>query len=493
MTLRGRLASIAAAAVAIAIVSASVIVWFVVRDDLRGQVDRSLRELAGGASVAPAPPRALPRRVVEPIFPRRRDQIAPRARRGVRLAPAPAGQRRGRRPFLALPRQPPGSPGAYSQVVTGSGRALRPSSESPGLPVTDAAHQVATGRLGPFFSDAEVSGSHLRVLTQRIGPDAAIQVARSLDDVDATMEKLTLVLAVVTVAGVAVAALLGRWVARATLAPVARLTQTAEEVAETRNLGRRIEVPGRGDELSRLAASFNRMLAEIDQAVGAQRRLVADASHELRTPLTSLRTNLEVLARGNGLDEASRSRLLQDVVAQFNELGALVGDLLELARDEDRTARYQAVELDDLVAARVERARQRARHLTFETEIEQCVVWGDPERLARAISNLLDNAAKWSPPGSTISITLAADGVLAVRDRGPGIDPRDLAHVFDRFYRGGHARGMPGSGLGLAIVREVAREHGGAVEATPGPGGGAVLRVRLPVAEDSLNSSPALT
>jgi two-component system sensor histidine kinase MprB len=307
------------------------------------------------------------------------------------------------------------------------------------------------------------------------------------------MENLTLVLAVVTVAGIAVAALLGRWVARATLAPVARLTQTAEEVAETRDLGRRIEVPGRGDELSRLAASFNRMLAEIDQAVGAQRRLVADASHELRTPLTSVRTNLEVLARGNGLDEASRSRLLQDVVAQFNELGALVGDLLELARDGDRTARYQAVELDDLVAARVERARQRARHLTFETEIEQCVVWGDSERLARAISNLLDNAAKWSPPGSTITITLSADGALAVRDRGPGIDPRDLAHVFDRFYRGTHARGMPGSGLGLAIVREVAREHGGAVEAIPRPGGGAVLRMQLPLAEDSPNSSPALT
>jgi two-component system sensor histidine kinase MprB len=337
-----------------------------------------------------------------------------------------------------------------------------------------------------------VGGTHLRVLTRQIGPATAVQVARSLGDIDATMRNLALVLAVVAVGGVAIAAFIGRAVARAALAPVADLTETAEHVAKTRDLGSRIEVPDRGDELSRLAASFNRMLAELDRAVGAQRRLVADASHELRTPLTSLRTNLEVLARRNGLDEAERSRLLKDVVAQLGELGVLVGDLVELARD-DRAGSYEDVEFDDLLAAHVARARLLAPQVPVDAHLAPCVVRGDPDRLSRAIANLLDNAAKWSPPGSAAEVTLSAEGELTVRDHGPGIDAADLPHVFERFYRAAGARGMPGSGLGLAIVRDVVEAHGGSVEAAQAPGGGTLLRIRLPVVKVSPNSSPALS
>jgi two-component system sensor histidine kinase MprB len=385
MTLRRRLAMISAAAVAVAVVTASVIVWFVVRGDLRGQVDRSLEDLAAGASVAPAP---LPARAPGFAVP-----IRPRDGTG-------GARERLRRPFLALPRQPPGTPGALSQVVMGSGEVLRPPSESAGLPVTPAARQVATGDRGAFFSDAEVDGTHLRILTQRIGPNTAVQVARSLEDVDGTMRRLALLLAVVAAAGVALAAVLGRVIARTTLAPVARLTETAEHVAQTRDLGSRIDVPDRGDELSRLAASFNSMLAELDRAVSSRRRLVADTSHELRTPLTSLRTNLEVLAREDGLGELDRSALLQDVVTQLEELGDLVGDLVELARDDDADAgAFEDVELEDLVAGAVERAERSARDVRFEAELAPCVVRGNPDRLARAIANLLDNARSGARPG----------------------------------------------------------------------------------------------
>ena len=484
MTLRRRLALISAAAVAIAIASGSAIVWLVVRGDLRGQVDQSLEELARGASVARAPAPAPHGRAILPIRPPLGGPTAPSRGRG------------GRRPgaVLALPQEPPGIPLGYGQVVTASGRVLVPRGRSPALPVTPEARQVAAGNRGPFFGDVEVDGTDLRVLTQQVAPGRAVQVARSLDDVDATMRSLAVVLGAVAVAGIALAALLGRAISRAALAPVAELTETAEHVAQTRDLGSRINVPDRGDELSRLAASFNAMLAELDRAVTAQRQLVADASHELRTPLTSLRTNLEVLARENGLDESDRSRLLEDVVTQLGELGELVGDLVELARDDgDRTARYEAVELDDLVAAAVERARRLARDLRFDTDLAPCVVHGDAERLDRAIANLLDNAAKWSPPEGVVDVKLSRDGALCVRDRGPGIDPHDAPHIFDRFYRAADARGRAGSGLGLAIVREVARAHGGSVEACPAPGDGTVVRLHIPPAKNSPNSSVSLS
>jgi two-component system sensor histidine kinase MprB len=484
MTLRRRLALISAAAVAIAIAAGSAIVWLVVRGDLRGQVDHSLEDLAHGASLVPAPVPAPEGRSILPIRPRL----------GGRDVPSRGGGGRRPRDVLALPEQPPGVPLGYGQVVTASGKVLMPRRQAPALPVTPEARQVAAGQQGPFFGDVEVHGARLRVFTQQVAPGRAVQVARSLDDVDATLRNLAVVLGVVAAAGIALAALLGRAISRAALAPIAKLTETAEHVAHTRDLGSRIDVPDRGDEVSRLAASFNAMLTELDRAVAAQRQLVADASHELRTPLTSVRTNLEVLARENGLDEADRSRLLEDVVKQLGELGVLVGDLVELARDNgDRTARYGNVELDDLVAAAVERARRLARDLRFDTDLAPCVVHGDAERLDRAVANLLDNAAKWSPPEGVVDVKLSRGGALCVRDRGPGIDPTDAPHIFDRFYRAADARGRPGSGLGLAIVREVARAHGGSVEACPAPGAGTLVRLRIPPAKDSRNSSLSLS
>ncbi len=271
--------------------------------------------------------------------------------------------------------------------------------------------------------------------------------------------------------------MLGLGVARAVLAPVRRLTEAAEDVSETRDLSRRIDVGGR-DELSRLAATFNTMLAALEDSARAQRQLVADASHELRTPLTSLRTNIEVLSRADTLPSGERGKLLHDVTEQLGEMTALIAELVELARGDQAPSEPEDVRLDLATADAIERTRRNRPGIVFRAELEETMVRGVPPTIERAISNLLDNAAKWSPPGGEVEVAVR-DGEVSVRDHGPGIGAEDLPFVFDRFYRADSARGMPGSGLGLAIVRQVAESHGGSVTAEAAEGGGTRLRLRL--------------
>jgi two-component system sensor histidine kinase MprB len=341
---------------------------------------------------------------------------------------------------------------------------------------------VANGTRGAFFADATVGGAHVRVLTSPLAQGVAVQVARSLSEVDGTLHRLEVILLLVTVGGVGLAAGLGGLVARATVSPVRRLTEATEHVAATSDLTSRIDTGGT-DELSRLAGSFNSMLGALETSLQAQRQLVADASHELRTPLTSVRTNIEVLQRGGGLSGEDRARLLRDVVGQLEELSVLVADLVELARGQEPQQGMEDVRLDELVDGAVERQRKLFPELPFVARTEPSTVRGIPARLERAVRNLLDNAAKWSPPAADVEVqTSARDGFaeVRVRDHGPGIRPEDLPFVFDRFYRAAGARGHPGSGLGLAIVKQVAEAHGGTVTADNAPGGGAVFRLTLP-------------
>jgi two-component system sensor histidine kinase MprB len=223
------------------------------------------------------------------------------------------------------------------------------------------------------------------------------------------------------------------------------------------------------------------MLAALERSVGAQKQLIADASHELRTPLTSLRTNIETLSRRPEMPDADRERLLADLSSELAELGRLVDDIVDLARDgSEPTGEATDVRLDELAAACVERARRRApAGVAIRADLEPTVVAGIPERLDRAIGNLLDNALKWTPEGAEIAVTLTG-GTLLVADRGPGVDDADLPHVFDRFYRSADARGTPGSGLGLAIVRQVAETHGGSAAVENDPAGGARFSLTLP-------------
>ncbi len=325
----------------------------------------------------------------------------------------------------------------YRQEVRISRTENLPDALSPDDPDLKA---VASGEKPPFFADRTIRGEPWRVYITRGGPGLAVFLARPLSETYHALSTLRLALGMLALAGILLAVV-----------------------------------------LSRLATSFNTMLEALERSQRAQRQLVADASHELRTPLTSLRTNLEVLARGGPPDADDRDRLRADLVAQLEELSALVGDLVELARDEEPEApAVEDVRLDRLVATAVERARRHAPAVTYTTKLEPALVQGVPARLDRAVTNLLDNAAKWSPAGSVIDVRLR-DGELTVRDRGPGIEAADRDQVFDRFFRSDSARGRPGSGLGLAIVRQVAEGHGGTVAAEAADGGGALLRLRLPV------------
>jgi two-component system sensor histidine kinase MprB len=318
------------------------------------------------------------------------------------------------------------------------------------------------------------------VFTAQVERGQAIQVARSFNEVDDTLGDLALILGLVSLAGIGLAGALGYFVSRAAVAPVERLQRAAEQVANTRDLSRRIDASGT-DELAALARSFNLMLNALDSSLNAQRQLVADASHELRTPLASLRTNIEVLSRSENIGAEERRALLVDVIDQLEELTELVGDLVELARDaEHEQEPPDVVRLDVLVADAIERRRATAGDVGFDLETEPTPVHAVERRLERAVGNLLDNAVKWSPPGSAIEVRVA-DGALAVRDHGPGIAEEDLPHIFDRFYRSAAARGLPGSGLGLAIVRQVAETQHGSVAVANADGGGAVFTLRMPV------------
>ncbi len=309
-------------------------------------------------------------------------------------------------------------------------------------------------------------------------PGIALVIAQSLQPQRETLRSLGLVCFLIGLAGIVAAAAAGWVVARNGLRPVRRLTSDVERIARTEDL---TPLPvGGDDEVARLATAFNQMLTSLAASRDRQRRLVADAGHELRTPLTSLRTNIDLLTQaGTGLPEQARGELLADVRAQIEELTTLIGDLVELARDEPMSHVVSTVELHEVLDNAVARVRRRALGLTFEVSVEPWFVEGESPAIERALTNLLDNAAKWSPPGGTVAVTLS-DGVVVIDDQGEGIDEADLPHVFERFYRSSESRAMPGSGLGLAIVAQVAERHSGTVIAGRAPSGGTRMTFWLP-------------
>jgi two-component system sensor histidine kinase MprB len=454
MTFRRRIVLLAATAVAVAIALAAIITYVVVRHELRGGVDASLRGLPGKV--------AFVTRRVE------------------------TGQSTGSNETFQA-QLPPGALGGSAGVVQATlpnGEVIR-SASGPSLPTTGAVTEVASGKRDETLRDETVDGVHARVLTAR-GPDGStLQIAKPLTDVDDALGRLRWILLAVTIGGVGVASGFGVAVSRAATRPLGHLTATAERVTATGQLHHRIE-PVADDEPGRLAAAFNAMLGALEASRDAQRQLVADASHELRTPLTSIRANVELLERARDLPPPERAEVLASVRGQLEDLTILVGDLVDLARPGDRPEDApEALRLDELVRDALARAlRHAAATTTFVVHSEPCVVLASRARLARAVGNLLDNAVKWSPPGQPIEVSVRA-GEVVVRDHGPGIAEADLPHVFDRFYRAPAARGLPGSGLGLAIVKQVAEAHSGTVVAEQAPDGGARLRLALPLLQTS--------
>ncbi|HEY2553282.1 MAG TPA: HAMP domain-containing sensor histidine kinase [Streptosporangiaceae bacterium] len=331
--------------------------------------------------------------------------------------------------------------------------------------ITDHDVQVADGKARPYFHDVSYRGVDYRIYTTQFpgNPGVLDRTALPVSAAESTQTALGWLLAVLVPAAAVVAAVIARLAAGRVLRPVGRLTDTVERIRDTGDLSARIETPGQ-DEISRLGQAFAAMTAALDDSAGAQRRLVADASHELRTPLTSLTTNLELLAEQP--DDPAAPSLIAAALAEARELRVLINDLVELARDGQASFHIEDVRLD-LVAERVaSRAADRAPGLAYELDCRPTLVRGDPDALERAISNLVDNALKWSPPDGRIRIS-AVGGTVEVSDDGPGIPAEDLPYIFDRFYRSAKARALPGSGLGLAIVRRIAELHGGTVQAIP--------------------------
>jgi two-component system sensor histidine kinase MprB len=495
VSFRRRIALASATAVAIAIVLASMLTYLLTSNQLHSQVDQALRNRArtagrlqrylkpGGAAIAKKDSERLGLDLNGLDGSSRDSEEDAQSQAAALPRYGPVAKNL----FGKLPPGPDQVRG-YQQVVNAAGMIVISSARNVSLPVDSETRTLARRGGAAYFRDARVNGLHLRVLAEPFGKGRAVQLAQPLTEVDSLLSRLRLILVLLCLGGIALAALLGRIVAGAAVLPLKRLTQATEHVARTQDLSGRIKSAGE-DEIGRLARSFNAMLdalersmSALDDSVHAQRQLVADASHELRTPVTSLRTNIEILQRAQDMDPRERARMLSDVVEQIEELTRLMNDLIELARGEQQDGPAEDLRLDLLVGEVIERTRRHSPATRFAAELAPTVVAGVPARLQRAVTNLIDNAAKYSPPDEPVEVTLRAEQ-LTVRDHGPGISADDLPHVFDRFYRGAEARGRPGSGLGLAIVRQVADQHGGSVVAEPAPGGGTLMRLRLPGAE----------
>jgi two-component system sensor histidine kinase MprB len=517
VSLRARLAIAAGVAVALAVIAVAVSAYAGTRSELQGQVDTSLNSLA------------------QPILMRAGVNHGPG--RGGGGSPVGSGGGRSYRPGAGTGGSPDGlgqggaagpgplvgasggtSPGAtasdcdgglgldisrgggfgsapgYVQVVRPDGSSCLASGETTGIPVDARVKALAAGGSGHYLTDTHVGSTHLRVLAYGIGSLGALQVALPLTQVDDALSSQLLLLIAIAAGGIALAALLGILVARTALAPIARFTRQTETIAANpeRIEQERLEVQG-SDELARLAQTFNRTLDALERSVQAQRNLVADASHELRTPIATIRANLQLMRDEALLSAEDRAALRADVIEELDELTALVGDVVELARGSKPSGEPGDVRLDEIVAAAVQRTRRRSPQLSVGAKLEPTLVHGEGDRIARAVANLLDNAAKWSPPGGAIELELR-DGTLTVRDHGPGFHEEDVPFVFDRFHRARDARAKAGSGLGLAIVRQAAEAHGGSAAAANAPDGGALMRVSFgpPVSLDEMGQAAAL-
>ncbi|WP_036920982.1 sensor histidine kinase [Propionicicella superfundia] len=353
-------------------------------------------------------------------------------------------------------------------------------------PFTPGATELAIARTQVGSSARTVKGTdgaRYRLVAVPLDVDGsyyALVIGRPLAPTEDILRSLQIAILVFGFTGIVLATGFGWWIGRSAVRPLRDLSQAVAVITETDDL-EPITVRG-DDEIADLTRAFNTMLLSLESSRERQKRLIADAGHELRTPLTSMRTNIELLMaddRSGMLPPGARSEILADVAAQLGEFTTLVGDLVQLSREDRVEAAPEPIDFQDVVARAVERAKRRGPSLTFDVSLEPLYLVGEPDSLERAVTNLLDNAVKFSPDGGTVTVEMA-DGRLRIADQGPGIAEEDLPHVFDRFYRSDKARTTPGTGLGLSIVDHTVKAHGGAVAAGRAPEGGAEFVVSLP-------------
>jgi two-component system sensor histidine kinase MprB len=456
LSLRARLSVLVAVAVAVAVILVSLISWQLTRANLYDEFDAQLASYAQIAAKAGSPAEALDTLQAA-------DRLPESARVPVRTF------------------------GLTVQFLDGNGTPIATAGDY-SIPVGPAERLVADGTISAIPEAHHIDSERFRVWTAHRPGGGAVQVARNSEDVEGTLTRLGLLQALISALGVLGAALVGRAVARSALRPVDTLTAAAEDIARTQELSSGIDVRSRG-EIGRLAGAFNAMLSALGRSRDEQRRLVEDAGHELRTPLTSLRNNIELLihAEAHGdrtLPPEDRTRLLGDLDTQAAELTTLIEELVDLSKGDRSPEPVERVDLADVARSAVERARSRAPHVEFATDLVGVEIDGRASALERAVLNVLDNAAKWSPPAGKVTVRVGVDTTSAkivVEDEGPGIADADLPHVFERFYRADAARALPGSGLGLAIVEQIVTQHGGSARAGRAESGGAHFELSLPL------------
>jgi two-component system sensor histidine kinase MprB len=473
MSLHRRIAGAAALAAALVAVAIAGIAYASTRSHLVGELKQELQERAGpyvtshARNRGPGPDRDGD----EP--PAGRPRHAPNNNVG----------------FFTPRAQPFGGAPGYFQFVYPSGKVIVGGGGPPQLPVTAQVKSIARSTHGRVFSTTTVRGHHVEVLTEADPFDHyAVQVALPLSSVDSVLHGLVLTYGLLVGGAVLVALLLGVAISRSALAPIERFLRQTEAVTSDLEKPRHLEETGAA-ELRRLAASFNQTLDALERSIEAQRHLVADASHELRTPIASLRSNIQIFLDARRLPPHEREGLQDSILAELDELTQVVADVVELARGSGPRTEAEPIELDGVVQDAVERARRRAPGLSFQLELEPTVINGVSDRVSRAVTNVIDNARKWSPPDGSVDVELRG-GTLTVRDHGPGFAQRDLPHIFDRFYRAESARRLPGSGLGLAIAKQAAESHGGFVQAANASDGGAVVRLSFGSPVDGHHRTP---
>ncbi|TDD63868.1 HAMP domain-containing protein [Jiangella aurantiaca] len=458
MTLRARLALLTSAAVALAVVAASVAAWLLIRSSLLDEIDQRLLSRIPDL-----------------------EEMAQTA------AELPDGARR--RISLVVGNEPLGV-----QTITPTGRVepgIPPGNDPESLVLDQEEQRMLDGDIeGPLLRSETIDGADFRVMTAALEGGGAVRLVQPLENVEETLTRIAWLLAGITGVGVVAAAALGWTTARTGLRPIDRLVDAAEQVATTKDLAHRIDAPGSiRDEVARLAGSVNAMLAALDDARTQQRQLVEDAGHELRTPLATLRNDLGVLLRSEQhpdrtLTPSDRAGLLRDLEAEAAALSDMVGEIVELARGGTEPEPPLETDLRALVERAVARTRRLDPAVTVTVAGRPFEAVVRPVVLERAIANLVRNAVQVSPPGGVVDVLLdetAAGARIRVLDRGPGISDADLPRIFDRFYRGQAARERHGSGLGLAIVAQAAELHGGSVTAARRKGGGAAFSLVVPV------------
>ncbi len=459
-SLRSRLALLTTAIIAVMFAAGSVATYLVVRQQQRNEVDRFLAQRAvlvrtGGGSAFD--------------------------RDDVRFGPGAPGGDRPRGAASAL-----FTPDAIAQLLSSAGGIVKVR-DQPQLPVapSDLAAAGATGAPSIALRDVTVAGVEYRMLTTSLGNGTAVQVARDLTESNTVLAALRNRLLVIAFVGTVLASAAAWMVTRRTTAPVRRLAAAAEHVAVTQDLSTSLPQGG-PEEVARLGRSFDTMLTALASSREQQQRLVMDASHELRTPLTSLRTNIELLHRAPDLPSEQRRELVDDANAELVELSDLVNQLVALATEGPADEALSPVDLVEVADQVAERARRRTSRPVDVVTTGPTVVVVRPGQIERVVSNLVDNALKYSPPDAAVQVEVGGGGghaKLVVHDHGRGIPAEDRTRVFDRVYRGASTRAsVTGSGLGLAIVRQVVEAHGGSVTLGDEPGGGATVGFTLPLA-----------